>query len=257
MAARGVCRRRCGATTRRSPETGGRSRPRRDGWFAKEHGGETTKLSGSSRDGCPRGRRVRTTAFGIPYTLRPLERGTVNIPNWPDDDSPRETCAPCPSCHLEHSTVMVTSSSWHYCQCLACGRLWREENGRRPGHRVSQISCVTGKLRLATALTLAIAVPVPPPARRRDSTRWQEVIVPPGMTVSFTPRVEPIRRRAQLQSTRRLNMSGRHRICRSRHRARIVRPSGLRVSRCASGSATAPSIPTRAGSPRRSAGSWS
>ena len=39
------------ATTRRSPETGGRSRPRRDGWFAKEHGRATTKSSGSSRDG--------------------------------------------------------------------------------------------------------------------------------------------------------------------------------------------------------------
>ena len=49
MAARGVCRRPHAATMRRSPETGGRSRRRRDGLFAKEHG-ETTKLSGSSRD---------------------------------------------------------------------------------------------------------------------------------------------------------------------------------------------------------------
>ena len=62
MAAHGVCRHPCGATTRRSPETGGRSRPRRDGLFAKEDDGETTKLSGSSSDGRPRGRRVRTTA---------------------------------------------------------------------------------------------------------------------------------------------------------------------------------------------------
>src|SRR5512134_3298069 len=50
MAARGVCLRPYAATMRRSPETGGRSRRRRDGLFAKEHGGETTKLSGSSRD---------------------------------------------------------------------------------------------------------------------------------------------------------------------------------------------------------------
>jgi anti-sigma regulatory factor (Ser/Thr protein kinase) len=42
MAARGVCGRPSAATMRRSPETGGRSRRRRDGLFAKEHGGETT-----------------------------------------------------------------------------------------------------------------------------------------------------------------------------------------------------------------------
>jgi hypothetical protein len=53
--------------------------------------------------------------------------GKVNIPNWPDDDSPRETCAPCPDCRLEHTVVIVTSSRWHYCQCSACGRLWREK----------------------------------------------------------------------------------------------------------------------------------
>ena len=46
MAARVVCPRRCGATTGRFPETDGRSRRRRDGWFAKEHGGATTKSSG-------------------------------------------------------------------------------------------------------------------------------------------------------------------------------------------------------------------
>ena len=40
MAARGVCRRPHAATMRRSPETGGRSRRRRDGLFAKEHGGD-------------------------------------------------------------------------------------------------------------------------------------------------------------------------------------------------------------------------
>src|SRR5215211_7086357 len=50
MAARSVCRRPYAATMRRSPETGGHSRRRRDGLFAKEHGGETTKLSGSSRE---------------------------------------------------------------------------------------------------------------------------------------------------------------------------------------------------------------
>src|SRR4030095_1419233 len=50
MAARGGVRRPYAATMRRAPETGGRSRRRRDGLFAKENGGETTKLSGSSRD---------------------------------------------------------------------------------------------------------------------------------------------------------------------------------------------------------------
>jgi hypothetical protein len=50
MAVPVVYRHPCDATTRRSREMDGRSRRHRDGWCAKEHGGETTKLSGSSRE---------------------------------------------------------------------------------------------------------------------------------------------------------------------------------------------------------------
>src|SRR5688572_14851657 len=55
--ARGVCRRPCGATARRSQETDGRSRPLPAGWCAKAHETATTKSSGSSRERqplCPR-----------------------------------------------------------------------------------------------------------------------------------------------------------------------------------------------------------
>jgi hypothetical protein len=50
MAARVVYRRPCGATMGRFTETDGRSRPRRDGSFAKDQGAAITKSSGSSRD---------------------------------------------------------------------------------------------------------------------------------------------------------------------------------------------------------------
>src|SRR6266511_962402 len=67
---------------RRSPETGGRSRRRRDGLFAKEHGGETTKLSGSSRDvddylralACSRHQRVAVPANRRLNNLREMSR---------------------------------------------------------------------------------------------------------------------------------------------------------------------------------------
>src|SRR3989442_7889275 len=82
MAARSVCRRPYAATMRRSPETGGRSRRRRDGLFAKEHGGETTKLSGSSRDvhdylralACSRHQRVAVPANRRLNNLREMSR---------------------------------------------------------------------------------------------------------------------------------------------------------------------------------------
>src|SRR5688572_14030033 len=47
MAARGGSRHPSGGTTVRFPETDGRSRPRPDGPFAKEHGGATSKSLGS------------------------------------------------------------------------------------------------------------------------------------------------------------------------------------------------------------------
>src|SRR5688500_11789847 len=52
MAAPVVCRHPCCATAARFPETGGRLKSRGDGSFAKERGGATTKLLGSSRDAC-------------------------------------------------------------------------------------------------------------------------------------------------------------------------------------------------------------
>jgi hypothetical protein len=55
MAARVVCRHPRGATTSRLTATVGRSRPRRDGWFAKEHGDQPCLIN-ALREDCPFGR---------------------------------------------------------------------------------------------------------------------------------------------------------------------------------------------------------
>src|SRR5678815_2354867 len=82
MAAPVVYRHPCDATTPRSPEMDGRSGRHRDGWFAKEHGGATTKLFGSSRDACPRGRRVD-----------PSPTATAFIREESDRSEPKQWCA--------------------------------------------------------------------------------------------------------------------------------------------------------------------
>ncbi len=65
MAAPVACRHPCDGMTVRSLETDGRSRQHRAGGCAKEHGGATTKLFGSSRDACPGGRRAPVQGSGF------------------------------------------------------------------------------------------------------------------------------------------------------------------------------------------------